>query len=303
MSLDALKTYLDSLPEAARIEAKKAVREYCYAKDPILWARDVLEVTLDPWQRELVLSPPGSRTIALTHRQAGKTTAASVALSHQMKYGTAGFTNLVIAPTARQSSEVVRRTRQFLVKAGTKLQSDNAFSLVLPTGSRVLGLPGSDDASIRGLSVEGLLIEDESARCSDQLYEAATPMLLRHASTSRLMLLSTAWAAGGHFYKVWSEGDEKDWRKIQAFIDDCSHLTPEQIERERRSMPEASFRREYMGEFDQTDSRFFSLTSVDDAFGAVLDATPEPLFGDDDPERIVERAMAFKDPFAEGASF
>ncbi len=301
MSLEALKAYLDSLPPEARAEAKKAVRNYAYSLDPILWARDVLEVTLDPWQRQLVSTPAGSRAIALTHRQAGKTTAASVALSHQMTFGTAGFTNLVIAPTARQSGEVVRRTRQFLVKAGAKLQSDNAFSLVLPSGSRVLGLPGSDDASIRGLSVEGLLVEDESARCSDALYEAATPMLLRHAKTSRLMLLSTAWAAHGHFYKIWSEGDEKDWRKIQAFIQDCSHLTPEQIERERRSMPANVFAREYEGQFDQTDSRFFSLTSIDDAFGGVIDTVPEPLRAEADPERVIERGRAFSNPFGAAA--
>jgi hypothetical protein len=187
------------------------------------------------------------------------------------------------------------------VKAGAKLQSDNAFSLVLPSGSRVLGLPGSDDASIRGLSVEGLLVEDESARCSDALFEAATPMLLRHAKTSRLILLSTAWAASGHFFKIWSEGDDKDWVKIQAFIQDCSHLTPEQIERERRSMPDNVFRREYMGEFDQTDSRFFNLNSIDDAFGGVVDSAPQPPPEDQDPERIIARGRAFNNPFGTAA--
>lgn len=299
MSIEALKDYLASLPPEIRVEAKKAVRDYAFRKDAALWAHHELGITLDPWQRQLVSTKPGSRAIALTHRQAGKTTGGAVALAHQMKFGPAGFTNLIIAPTARQSGEVVRRTRQFLVKAGQKLASDNAFSLQLHNGSRVLGLPGSDDAAIRGLSVEGILLEDEAARCSDQLYQASTPMLLRHSKTSRLMLLSTAWAAAGHFYKVWTEGSDEDWTKIQAFIQDCSHLTPAEVERERRSMPDSVFRREYMGEFSQTDSRFFNLTSIDDAFGAVLAGVPDAV--SDDPERIITRARAFNDPFEDAA--
>jgi hypothetical protein len=59
-----------------------------------------------------------------------------------------------------------------------------------------------------GLSIDGDLVVDEAARVSDALYEAARPMLIRHAQTARLILLSTAWARQGFFYRTWTGGDE-----------------------------------------------------------------------------------------------
>ena len=113
-----------------------------------------------------------------------------------------------MAPTLRQSSELIRNLRGWLVAAGEKLAVDNTFSVELTNGSRCLAMPGSDDASIRGLSIDGDLVVDEAARVSDALYEAARPMLIRHAQTARLILLSTAWAKQGFFYRTWTGGDE-----------------------------------------------------------------------------------------------
>ena len=288
----ALVDYLNSLPPDVRAEAKKAAKTYAFSKDAALWAKLVLDVSLDPWQRELVATEQGRRVITLTHRQAGKTTGAAVVVAHQLIFGPPGSTSLVLAPTMRQSAEMVRRVRQFLLKANVKLSADNAFSLALPNNSRVIGLPGQDDAAIRGLTVDGVLCVDEAARVPDTLYQAATPMLLRHSKKARLMLLSTAWAKEGFFYKVWTDGDANDWMKIQARIEDCAHLTKDDIERERRSMPESVFRREYLCEFDQTDTRFFSLAGLANAFGDVIDATPE--LQADDP--IIASARAFNVP-------
>lgn len=104
-------------------------------------------------------------------------------------------------------------------------------------------------AGIRGLTISGGdLVIDEAARVDDRLYDAARPMLIRHARTARLMLLSTAWAKDGFFYRVWFDGDEADWTKVEAKVSECSH--PEEIERERRAMTTGVFAREYLNKFD-----------------------------------------------------
>ena len=90
-----------------------------------------------------------------------------------------------------------------------KLTADNAFSLQLENGARLLGLPGENDAAIRGLCIDGMLIVDEAARVQDALVEAAQPMLLRHLKKARFFMLSTAWAKSGVFYRIWSEGDPR----------------------------------------------------------------------------------------------
>ena len=115
------------------------------------------------------------------------------------------------------------------------------------------------------------------------------PMLIRHASTARLMVVSTAWARQGFFYKVWSEGSNLDWTKIEASIDTCRHLSTEAIERERRSLPATVFRREYLNEFDAIERRFFDANSIDAAFGGVAGPTPEIT---EDPVRSRQPAFS-----------
>jgi hypothetical protein len=57
------------------------------------------------WQARITDAPAGSRVSALTYRQAGKMTGASVAVAHTMLWRRPASTNLVLAPTLRQSSE------------------------------------------------------------------------------------------------------------------------------------------------------------------------------------------------------
>jgi hypothetical protein len=190
----------------------------------------MLGIELDPWQVTQVSAPAGARVICLVHRQAGKTTGGSVAVAHTMIFRSPGSTSLVLAPTQKQSAEFVRRLREHLLKAGEKLAVDNTFGVEIDNGSRCLALPGQDDAGIRGLTISGGdLVIDEAARVDDRLYDAARPMLIRHARTARLMLLSTAWAKDGFFYRVWSDGEERDWTKIEAKVSGCTHIPSEEI--------------------------------------------------------------------------
>ena len=57
-----------------------------------------------------------------------------------------------------------------------KGDGDNEMSLALPNGSRIVGLPGNE-ATVRGFSAVSLLLVDEAARVSDDLYLAIRPML------------------------------------------------------------------------------------------------------------------------------
>jgi hypothetical protein len=121
------------------------------------------------------------------------------------------------------------------------------------------------------LSIDGDLVVDEAARISDALCEAARPMLIRHADTARFSLLSTAWARQGFFYRVWTEGDPRDWFKIEATVDECRHSSSADLDRERRSMSPAAFAREYENVFDAIEAHFFNADAIAAAFGGVSD--------------------------------
>ena len=126
------------ISEAARQIARQAL----YTLSPSAWCRRELHLTLDGWQVRMVDAPAASRVIALTHRQAGKTTAAAVGVAHTMVWRQPGSTSLVLAPTLRQSSELIRNLRGRLFAAGERLTVDNVFAIELANGSRALALPG-----------------------------------------------------------------------------------------------------------------------------------------------------------------
>jgi hypothetical protein len=271
--------------------AKEIARRALYTLSPSAWTKRELKLVLDLWQAHLIDAPAGKRVIPLTHRQAGKTTGAAIGIAHTMLWRKPASTSLVLAPTLRQSSELIRNLRGHLMTAGQKLAVDNTFSVELMNGSRCLAMPGSDDASIRGLAIDGDLVVDEGARVTDALYEAAQPMLIRHVQTARLILLSTAWARQGFFYRIWSEGDPHDWLKIEATVDECRHISMSDLERERRSMSPSSFAREYMNTFDSIESRFFTPEMVTAMFGGAPVPAPPPE--DDDLDHAVSRSPAF----------
>jgi hypothetical protein len=85
-------------------------------------------------------------------RQWGKSTVAAAKAVHRL-LTRKGYLVLVASPSERQSAELMRKVAEMLAKLGIRARGDgdNAISLVLPNGSRIVGLPGRD-VTIRGFS-------------------------------------------------------------------------------------------------------------------------------------------------------
>jgi hypothetical protein len=267
------------------------LKRVAFRLDPALWSEHVQGMKLDAWQEKLVRASRGSRTVALTFRQAGKTTAAGIIIAHVMHFEK-GTTSLVLSPTQRQSAELLRKVRGMLLTAGERLSVDNTFSIELANGSRCLAMPGSDDGSIRGLSVSGVLCVDEAARASDTLYAAARPMLARHPE-ARLVLISTAWISSGFFYRAWSVGGD-DWLKIEARPEETQRLSQKFLDEERRALGETAFMREYQNQFDSTNTRFFEADLLARAFNEnYVSESPTTVGPDEDSDPVIHQAPMF----------
>jgi hypothetical protein len=164
-----------------------------YALDILSWCREAIHFEPDPWQeRVLVCDDP--QVILNISRQAGKSTVTALLAAHMSIYQPNSLT-LLISKGQRQSAELHQKCRQTLVNLGQKLNRDNQLSTQLPNGSRILSLP-SDPSTIRGFSPD-LVVFDEAAFCSDQVYNAMRPML--SVSRGRLFLISTPMAVAGYF--------------------------------------------------------------------------------------------------------
>lgn len=218
----------------------------------------------------------------------GKTESAAALLAHTAVFWP-GSTSVVIAPTQRPAAEAVRRCRRMLLKAGSVLATDNAYSIEVQEGGRIIALPGADDSAVRGLSVEneGTALIVEASRVSDELFRAVTPMLARHAETARLIAISTPWIKSGFFYEL-DRGQDQGWSFIAVRASEVGIVPPTFLAAERRMLGERAYLREYELAYDSTESLFFDRDAIAAAFGEVdMPATPEPV-GEPDP--VLHRA-------------
>jgi hypothetical protein len=228
---------------------------------PAEWVRDALGFPADSLQAR-VLDTRAKRGILNCTRQWGKSTVTAAKAVHQA-YHHAGSLTLVVSPSARQSGEFLRKTTSLSRRLGIrpKGDGDNQISLAFPNGSRIVGLPGTE-ATIRGFSAVSLLLVDEAARVTDDLYMAIRPMLAVSGGT--LWLMSTPAGKQGFFYETWAHAGP-EWERIRAPATECPRIRREFLEEERATMGERRFRQEYLCEFGDSVTAVFQRDLLDSA--------------------------------------
>jgi hypothetical protein len=142
-----------------------------------------------------------------------------------------------------------------------KGDGDNEMSLLLPNGSRIIGLPGNE-VTVRGFSAVSLMLIDEAARVSDDMYHAVRPMLA--VSRGKLWLLSTPYGKRGFFYETWKNGG-RGWLRMTVPATECPRISRTFLREERAILGARSFRQEYMCEFADTE-HVFDRADIERAF-------------------------------------
>lgn len=248
-------------------------RDLKYSLFPDIWCEEVLGFIPDDWQKELLLSP-GNRFLLNCSRQAGKSTiSAAISLNRALFFP--GSLILLVSPTERQSKELLKKIKDFLklIPDIPPLPEDNKLSLEFFNGSRIIALPGNNPGNIRGYSAPALVIEDEAAQCSDELYTAILPMLA--ISDGKLMLLSTPYGRRGHYFEAWNNDPADAWTRVQIDAYSCSRISDEFLQEQRLKMSEWQFKQEYLTEFADTIDSIFSYEVIQNAMADIPPLFPE----------------------------
>jgi hypothetical protein len=216
------------------------------------FARRQLGIEADAKQT-LVLDSDARFGILNCSRQWGKSTVCSVKALHHMLTEPESLV-MVISPSERQSREFLRKTKQLVRKLGVPVRGDgdNKVSVMLPNGSRMVGLPSNED-TIRGFSGVNLLLVDEAAMVGDDLYAAVRPMVA--VSRGSIWLMSTPKGRRGFFYDTWVTAGA-EWLRIAVPATDCPRIPPDFLEKEKERGVQR-FREEYMCEFVSTEEALF----------------------------------------------
>lgn len=238
-----------------------------------------IDLDLDPWQAR-VLDSQARRMIVLGPRQIGKSTVSGVLGLHGALTRDEALI-LLIAPAQDQSKELARTIRAMAARSGlaTTAHTDqiaptqlSASRIEFPNGSRIIALPGANEATVRGYAQPDLIVVDEAARLKEETFIAIRPMQVTNPD-GRLLLLSTPYVKAGTFYRTWTS-ETSAWERIRVYPADCPRLTPEFLENERAELPAWVYAREYGGEFSDDDRTVFPAELI----ASAMDPAVVPLF-------------------------
>jgi hypothetical protein len=222
-------------------------------------------------QQSAILRSTAKRGILNCTRQWGKTTV-SVAKAVHRVFTVPKSLVVVASPGARQSGEWMKKATEMLERLNIPKRGDgyNKISLLLPNGSRIVGLP-EVEAKVRGFSALSMLVIDEAARVSDEMYRALRPML--SVGNGDLWMMSTPFGKQGFFYETWEHGGPHGWMRVRVPATECTRISKEFLEEQRSEMGMDSFRQEHMCEFVGSGVGSFDRDLVE----AALDDDLEPI--------------------------
>ena len=237
-------------------------RSFHYALSPVGFARTRLGFHPDPVQAG-ILATSARRILINCCRQWGKSTTTAALVAHRLVHEP-GTLIVLVAPSVRQSAELLRKVEAFLRPLGIPRRGDgiNSASLLLPNRARLVALPGGD-ATIRGFSAVSLLVLDEAARIPDETYFAVRPMLAANPKAV-LCAVSTPHGQQGFFYESWTHGGPA-WTRFQVTAPECPRLSPDFLAEEKLVLGDTRFRQEYLCEFLQPDDCYFPADWIDAA--------------------------------------
>jgi hypothetical protein len=247
----------------------RAAREPVCKETILQFARSKLAFEPDARQAQ-VLESTAKRGILNCTRQWGKSTVAAIKALHTAQQKP-GSLVLVASPGERQSAEFLKKTEELVRRLRIQPRGDgkNSRSLMLPNGSRIIGLPGTE-ATVRGFSSVSLLLIDEAARVADAMYKALRPMLA--VADGDLWMMSTPCGKQGFFYETWQNGGP-DWHRVSVPATECPRISKAFLDEELKATGSTSFRQEYLCEFADNGRQMFNRELIH----AMLRDDIEPL--------------------------
>ena len=247
------------------------------------WAKNSLDFHPDPYQTQ-ILTETRDRLLILGPRQTGKSTAAAIrALYEAIHHNNAVI--LLASASGRQSGQIMEKARAMARSLNHKIlpPPNKCDGFRLANGAGIIALP-DNDAKIRGFSAPRLIIVDEAAFASPEIFTALDPML--SVSGGTIMLLSTPNGQTGYFYEQW-HAEKSPWVKIQSKLEDCPRINPETIERIRQTMSKEDFEQEFECKFVAAGGQFISR----ETFRKCLRNDFEPFFPEQGNEANKEKQM------------
>ena len=173
--------------------------------------------------------------------------------------------NAYISPTYSQGRKVYKELTTLLEPTGV-IKKANSSTLTIETiyGSTFQAFSMDSPNSIRGYTVDGILVMDECAFYPDELPDGSEPwssiiMPITKARKPKVLAISTPKGKRGFWYDMYLKAISgiKGYKEISATIYQDDLISNDEIEDIRKSVSPLAFREEFLVEFLDSSLTFF----------------------------------------------
>lgn len=201
----------------------------------------------------------GKIAVVKAKRQVGKSLMCeNELLRYALEYRT---NNAMVSPTLNQSrkvfKDIVSATRGLGV---VKKKNESLLEIELINGSRIYFKSAEQRDSLRGYTINGILIIDEAAYCSDDILEQVLPWV--NVWKAPILIVSTPRFRTGFFHRYYQLGLSGENEKIQSFnwseYDTSIFLSEDIKKMYKQIMTKTQYTTEIDGEFADDDACVFS---------------------------------------------
>lgn len=221
-------------------------------------------LSLDPWQKEYVETPPEQDCFLLCTRQGGKTTAMSIkAVELCVKHFKKGEVVLISSLTERQAQLMLAKARAYAEEVyGNELaegrDKPTMHRLFFKNGAGILCYAAGDEGdSTRGYTVKKLMV-DEGSRMKETYFTSATPTLsVTHGSmdiASTPAGTKNKYGEETFFFKC---SKNPNFKKFYVSVEDCPRHDKEFLKKEQLRMSAFQYAQEYLAQFLDRMLQFF----------------------------------------------
>lgn len=242
-----------------------------------------LPFELFPWQKDIisgVLKYSHDIHIAKSKRQIGKSVTCEVLLLY-FSINKAGSTSICISPTLNQSRKIYKEILKGIQNLPVYQSSNSTIlEINLTNGSCIKFKSGEQRDSLRGETVNGILILDEAVFIPDEVIFTTLPFV--DVARAPILLTSTPKFRDGVFYEFYTKAEnfEDGFHSYNINEYDTSALlSQERLEMYRKSCAPQIFLTEYLGEFCDYSSSVFG--NVDKLIGSTISPSKEIVAGID----------------------
>ena len=228
-------------------------------RDPVQFARTILHFQPYPYQEEF-LRDNSALIVACCGRQVGKTTLAAIVALH-FALANNQTRILIVSAGLRQSiilfNKILHLT-ETSIPPKALLTHQTRTLIQFANGSEIVALPcGREGSTLRGQTADMAILDEANFIPGIVIESVIRPTLITRPK-SRLIMISTPWVRDHPFYEAISK-PELGFKTYNWPSSVNPLITPEKLERERNTIGEYNFNREYNAAF--IDDEFSYLPS------------------------------------------